>query len=144
MKKACHINMCFLEKNVYIKWTREGLWVYTWLPLRFCLMFINFMESFWQYQWKYSNNNNVIVCSILASVHVKSTYLLIKTGGEDWTVSRQRCLDLGWDLALIKDSAELEDVKLYVNGSGGYVIHQSAGLIIVRRHVRKVSRYQKG
>jgi hypothetical protein len=46
--------------------------------------------------------------------------------------------------ALIKDSAELEDVKLYVNGSGGDVMHQSAGLIIVRRHVRKVSRYQKG
>ncbi|XP_063399938.1 uncharacterized protein LOC134684574 [Mytilus trossulus] len=48
-----------------------------------------------------------------------NTYQLFKTGGETWDPSRQRCTDVGMDLALIKDNDELDVVKTYIGSVGG-------------------------
>lgn len=57
---------------------------------------------------------------IFLTAFVRSnTYQLFKTGGETWEPSRQRCIDVGMDLAMIKDNDELDVVKTYVASVGG-------------------------
>lgn len=61
------------------------------------------------------NNNFILLTAIVQS----GTYQLLKNGGETWDPSRQRCIDAGMDMAMVKDSAELEVVKTYIASVGG-------------------------
>lgn len=60
-------------------------------------------------------NRNILLTAFVRS----STYQLIKTGGETWDPSRQLCIDIGMDLAMIKDNAELDVVKTNIASVGG-------------------------